>query len=335
MPSIKVSKEAEKIGLKVNEHYFDKYDCIETNDDFIALYDILKGFKDINGRHPCFTACTCVANPDFEKIEADKRHNYHYVPFYDSYNQYINCNRSFDLFKEGINQKIFYPQFHGREHINVKRWLNAVNSRSIKEEFCFKNKALLGTLIENDDHHNYFSSFDYIGAEEETEISKIIKDGLNLFQEIFGFKSVSFVSPTNKQGLKVNKIFADNQVLFCQTGGQYWRMPDGTLKKKDYFWGKKDSNGLTFWRRNCNFEPSRNNEDWVDKCLSEINIAFKWGKPAVISTHRVNFIGGIYEDNRTRSLKKLEVLLSAIAKKWPDVEYFNSAQLADIINTRI
>jgi hypothetical protein len=65
---------------------------------------------------------------------------------------------------------------------------------------------------------------------------------------------------------------------------------------------------------------------------SEINLAFKFNKPAVINTHRVNFIGGIEEKNRDLGLKKLNILLCQIVKKWPDVKFMNSAQLGNYIS---
>ena len=37
--------------------------------------------------------------------------------------------------------------------------------------------------------------------------------------------------------------------------------------------------------------------DCVDSCIKEIEIAFKWQKPAVISSHRVNYVGFINQDN--------------------------------------
>jgi hypothetical protein len=80
------------------------------------------------------------------------------------------------------------------------------------------------------------------------------------------------------------------------------------------------------------FEPSESKSDWVNKCFKNIEIAFRWNKPAIISTHRLNFIGSIFEENRTNNLKMLDSLLSAILIKWPEAEFISSADLAAIIN---
>ncbi len=105
------------------------------------------------------------------------------------------------------------------------------------------------------------------------------------------------------------------------------------LKQIDKFWGNRGTNGLRYYRRNCKFEPSKNhNIDWVSQCLAEIDIAFRCGKPAVIDSHRVNYIGSISQENRDYSLRELGKLLKEVVKRWPDVEFMNSKQLYQIMS---
>lgn len=73
-------------------------------------------------------------------------------------------------------------------------------------------------------------------------------------------------------------------------------------KKRTYF-GQMNKLGNTCSIRNCIFEPSQPDKDWINSCLKEIENAFMWKKPAVISTHRVNYIGSLNESNRVRGLK--------------------------------
>ena len=51
----------------------------------------------------------------------------------------------------------------------------------------------------------------------------------------------------------------------------------------------------------------------------------------MISAHRENFIGSIFEENRTQSLEKLEELLKTVQKRWPDVKFISSAKLAELM----
>ena len=83
---------------------------------------------------------------------------------------------------------------------------------------------------------------------------------------------------------------------------------------------------------NCSFEPSiYPNIDTVNHCMKEIDTAFKWHKPATISSHRVNYIGSLHAANRSNSLKSLALLLNNILNKWPDVEFITSDKLGNII----
>jgi hypothetical protein len=72
--------------------------------------------------------------------------------------------------------------------------------------------------------------------------------------------------------------------------------------------------------------------NWVDKSLESIKIAFTWKKPAIISTHRVNYVSGLSNSNRENSLDQLNNLLSEIIKRYPEVIFLSSPQLIDYYN---
>ena len=54
-------------------------------------------------------------------------------------------------------------------------------------------------------------------------------------------------------------------------------------------------------------------------------------KPAIISSHRINYIGSLVEENRAYNLSRLNNLLKIILEKWPDIEFMTSDQLGDLI----
>lgn len=106
----------------------------------------------------------------------------------------------------------------------------------------------------------------------------------------------------------------------------------GLQKKRIHWLGQKNLNGQYYITRNCFFEPSAEGKDWVGSCMNDIENAFKWRKPAVISSHRVNYIGGLMEKNRTNGLQQLKNLLNRIQEKWTHVEFMTSSQLGDLIS---
>ena len=65
--------------------------------------------------------------------------------------------------------------------------------------------------------------------------------------------------------------------------------------------------------------------------MKQIETAFRWNKPAIISSHRVNFCGHIDPKNREKGLDSLKQLLQEIVKKWPDVEFMAADELASCV----
>jgi hypothetical protein len=86
--------------------------------------------------------------------------------------------------------------------------------------------------------------------------------------------------------------------------------------------------------RDAFFEPSVAAGNKVDKFLAEIRVDFKFKKPAVISSHRVNYIGGLSIKNRDNGLNKVSELLKTIITKCPNVEFITSIELGMLISNK-
>ena len=69
----------------------------------------------------------------------------------------------------------------------------------------------------------------------------------------------------------------------------------------------------------------------MNYAMNQIESVFRWNRPAVISSHRVNFSGNISPDNRKQGIRLLKLLLTKIVNKWPSVEFISSVELMDII----
>jgi len=335
IPSREVYELLLRNGIPVDKYYFTKNDCLESETDLISLFETLSSIKDKNLNHPVITANSVVANPDFIKIaESDKR-EYHYELITETYKKYPNHSKVMKYWKEyGMNQRMLWPQYHGREHLNVKHWMQVINTGILSENLAFENKTLLGLSVPGEpiQKYNYMAAFEFDSPEHAIEIEKITADGLMLFNRIFGFKSRSFVPSCSIQGEHIDQVLYEGGIMYHQCGQQFRPIGEGKIKAINRFWGQRNKYNQMYWRRNCTFEPSRNQDyDWVDSCLKEINIAFRWGKPAVINSHRVNYIGSIFPENRSKSLKSLKKLLNKALRKWPDLEFMTSDNMGDII----
>lgn len=334
MPNKKTYNDLLSQNIAVDRSYFDKNDSLESAEDLQNLYEVLSSVVDINGNYACMTAFSVVANPDFERISQNNKMSYIYEPVTETYKRHQHTSGSFDLFLEGSRKRLLYPQFHGREHLNTVRWIEAINSRSLKEHIAYENQSFIGAEKLNDSYKyplGYMAGFNWSDVDEVNLQKEILADGLNLFKELFGYESISFMAPQSIWSNEINKTLFDNSVRL-QVGQQYAPQGNNQTKLINNKWGSKSIEGLTYWRRNCQFEPSRNqNQDWVNSALQEIEIAFRWGKPAVINSHRVNYIGSIFPENRDQSLSKLKTLLIEVQKRWPEVEFIDTERLAHIM----
>ncbi|RKS01871.1 hypothetical protein [Flavobacterium sp. 102] len=333
MPNTETYQALVKKGIPVDKNRYTKFDGLETPDDLSVLFEMLSSHKDANQQPATITVNSLPANPDFDKIRADDLKTYHYESIFDSYQKYSSKEAMVGLWKQGVEQNIFYPQFHGREHLHPTRWMKAVMTCE-KEKICFDHDAIPGINLGTSNRINYLAAFDYYNEQEKSTIETDLIDGLQMFETVFGFQSKSFIASQSIRGNHINAILAQNGVKYHQNAQQllpYLEDPKHGIVNK--YWGFKDESGLLYWRRNVTFEPSKNqNLDWVDLCMAEINNAFTFGKPAVINSHRVNFIGHLSKKNQSDSIKALDALLKAIVKKWPDVEFMNSQQLGEYMS---
>jgi hypothetical protein len=231
---------------------------------------------------------------------------------------------------------MFFPQFHGREHLNVKRWLEYLQKGS-KETLLAFDYGLFGisTSITTENRKTFLAALELDTLTELEAQKKMLEEGLTLFENIFNYRSESFIATNYIWHPWIEPVLYKKGVKYIQGANtQFKPEPLGNTLIRHHL-GQKNKLGLFYLTRNCQFEPSLNREkDWVSSCLKEIEIAFFWKKPAVISSHRLNYIGYIDESNRTRNLRSLVSLLKNITQKWPDAEFLTTTELGALIEKK-
>lgn len=334
MPSRKVFNTLSKAGLDLKSGdslRYNLYDSLATTDDLTSLFEILSSVKDKDGKHCVLTAISLVANPDFEKIKDASFQQYFYKPFTQTLAEYPACQNSFLLWQEGIKKNLFIPQFHGREHLNVAAWMRSLNAGHKNTLVAFEH-GMWGFISAPLDgiRVSFQAAFDIEDIKDLSFQEIAIKEGLTLFKSLFGYSALFFVPPNGPINRRLEKTASENGIRYVATS-KIQREPIGNGKtRKIFHWlGQRNSYNQQYLTRNCFFEPSMPGRDWVSSCLSDINIAFRWYKPAVISSHRVNYIGAIDPKNRNNGLTNLKILLRQILQQWPDVEFMTSVQLAE------
>lgn len=336
MPSPGILREIMNYGLNVEKCHYMMNDSLASEKDLDCLFNLLISIKNDYGNSPVLTANTIIGNPNFEKIRDSDFQSYFYEPFYRTLKRYPEHQNSFDYWKKGMSEGLFHPQFHGREHVHVGRWLKDLRNGVPETLFTFHHNLFgVSTTVTNINRKSYLAAYDSETQEQKRFVHKAIGDGLNKFEVIFGYKSLSNISPNYIWDNEVEKALSEGGVKYLQ-GARVQRFPLVNKTGKNYVrrcQGEKNKYNQRYLIRNCKFEPSSNASiPWVDKCFQEIKNAFLWKKPAIIDTHRVNYVGYINQKNRENSLKMLQNLLTKVVKRWPDVEFMTSDKLGELMN---
>jgi hypothetical protein len=320
-------------GLKIDGNKFDMFDALEDEDDLSELYEVLTSVRDRDGRHAVFTALSISANPNFEKIREDNFENYHFELLTDTWQKLDGYQGVQKLWEYGISNRLLFPQFHGREHLNVKVLMEALSGQDKETLACFENRSYGGISAKRYSTISYVAAFDFHHFSENEYLKQIVKEGLNTFEQVFGFRAKHFASPGAREHHCLEPALHEGGVLYLDSDLlKVEHQGEGKYKRSINHTGKKNIRGQIYLVRNCVFEPGPlDTLDWVGYCLSQIEIAFTWNKPANISTHRVNFAGHIDPLNRRRGLVMLKELLKAIVTKWPDVEFMTTVELGELI----
>jgi len=339
MSSLKSFEKLEKEGIDLRNYDAERYnfnDSLETSSDLGKLYEVLSDVKDRSGNCAVFTAVSVVANPDFQKIKDSDYREYFYEPFTETLKKNRGSESSFDLWKEGINKKLFVPQLHGREHLNVKAWMKALQNNNKQTRLAFDH-CIWGFVPDQSQLPGIdFQAAFLLGDPSELGYQKqVISEGCCLFEKLFGYQAEYFVPPNGPFNNSLNQTLTKHGIKYRSVAKiQNESLGRGKSKMILHYLGQKENNGIIYLTRNCFFEPNQLRKDWVDSCLSEINIAFCWHKPAIISSHRVNYVGSLNPSNRDKGIIQLRTLLRTILRKWPDVQFITTPELGKLISLK-
>jgi hypothetical protein len=337
MPSEEVYEKFLRAGYRVDNIAYEMYDSLASNEDLEFLFELLSSFKDFKGSHPVITANVLTANPDFEMIRNSQFREYHYELVTQTLKRYPKHDRAFKLWLEGVEKGFFFPQSHGREHLNVSMFMNALQ-RGDKDVLFGFGHSVPGSIPYGEnfsDGNKYIEALRYTDENDKKGKLAIILEGLDLFEELFGYRSESIIAPNYIWSPDYDGPISRRGVQFYQGNRKMKEpKPHGGIKYHSYRLGDKNRFGQYYLVRNAFFEPSLFSlkiKDPVDHCLNQIKTAFRMNKPAIICSHRINYVGFLNVENRDNSLKLLKELLGKVKLYWPDVEFMTSVQLGSAI----
>ena len=318
---------------------FTQLDNIASEDDLNGLFDVLRSVTDTNGNPAVVTANVSVANPDFTKIKEHNFEEFFYEPFYETIKRTADGKQVLSLWKSGMAEGIFQPQLHGREHVHALAWLAELRAGNPHLLRAFEQHAwgIPYQPLTRQKRGNLQAALDMYDMEGEQQFQEAwLVESSQIFERYFGYKSMTFIPPAYTWHSSIGKTLEAIGVAGVQgIKLQYQPIANtGKYKKTPRYTGKMLTAETRFLVRNVFFEPASNpGKDWFTTTLRGIERAFLNRQPAIIGSHRINFIGSLDEGNRLRNLQMLRKVLAQASRKWFDVEFMSSDKLSDLISS--
>lgn len=325
-------------GVPMDNTRYAKFDTLASTEDLQMMFEVLTSVKDSQGHHACLTPFANIANPNFDKIRDAGFAKYFREPFTETLRRFgTSYEGVYELWKQGIAENIFHPEYHGTEHINVKRFMEALQNGHRTTRLAFDNECVAIPVFPGDTSVKHATTVFYIEKAEENEaLKEDIRVGMKMFEDLLGYRPKQFTAGASIYSPALHPVLKKEGIEYINVQ-RYNPYPlgDGQFVKKFLYNGKKNEIGQKYVVRNCVFEPywdnCKRNDNAVAGCLENIEAAFKMHSPAIISTHRVNFVGSLESTHRDDSLNQLKELLTEVVKRWPNVEFMDGTQMCDTV----
>lgn len=327
----------DQAGLKIHSR-FDAYDALETRADLEALYEVLTSVKDQHGRPAVFTPFALPCNINFERMAEENYATYHYEVLPATYAKLSARDQqayegTWALWQEGISLRLMAPQFHGREHLNLKFFEEKLTHRDTEVLTALQNRSYTSLSGSDSPTVGWTAAFSFSKLNETAAFAPILKEGVEAFASVYSYRPSVFTPPAQQFPPHLEPLLPSLGLIHLDKPFYRARhLGSGKFRREFNFSGKNRRTGGTTLVRNVVFEPTDpRSSDWVAYALKQIETAFFWNRPAIISSHRVNFCGHIDEQNRTKGLTALQALLQRIVQRWPEVEFLSAAELGELV----
>ncbi len=285
-----------------------------------AVAELLASFCDLEGRPALMTIGAVLSLPDSQAIEesgGEYRARFLDHPAY---------RPVLEALKAGEKAGVFELQLHGLAHFwpesfmaawrreeTVRRWLAEDGWRTEKLPAWLQSRWVDSTSLPTK-------------PLAEEAIRQAVQEEVQVFRRCFGRAPKVAVPPTFVWTEEVERAYAEAGVEVLITPGRRYpgRDLEGKLlpAQRSYVNGERLSSGLIALVREVYFEPALGHDP--KKVVEQIERKWRQREPALLETHRFNFLNG----NLAASLTALKSLLQQVLERLPEVQFLSSWQLA-------
>lgn len=241
--AVRLNNRAAREKLPGLRGHMDQLDAVETREDLEALFSVLRSVKGGDGRPAVFTPYALAANPDFAWMRENRSYGYEVLPETFarlSAEQPAAYEGAWALWREGMAEGLFQPQFHGREHLSVPVIEEKLRRKDADLEINLELKSLAGLKSpETMPGVRFTEAFGLHDASLLEGHKEVIKDGVARFREVFGHAPDVFTPPS--------QILHPDLDVFA--GAQGLKALDLPFQSRRPLGGGKSKRSVSFLRR--------------------------------------------------------------------------------------
>ncbi|MBI3675212.1 MAG: hypothetical protein HY243_01165 [Proteobacteria bacterium] len=301
-------------GLPVGNSPWDFFG-LETENDVLALGDVLSGFHDRDGVSPCFVANFILANADLQRMRNEGFRTLRWIAIKDGF-PHPWKDHLVHVYRRNIERKVFFPALHGFTHFNPVQFVASLSERSPRGD-------LIRKLVEQDipylasltSEYN-FALVSRVGGEtflSETDQWDWLSKGADLFAETFGGIPQSTCAPGYRANDTTMRLWRKLGIKVAQSVGT------GALM---------DEEGLLTLQRNVFFEPVLLGFDLVTAALDQAMRAAERGFPIVVCSHSINYLTR-FSGRASESRLLLGTFVKALLNLYPNLRFATDIDLYD------
>ncbi len=294
------------------------------------LSRLLAGFRDKHGRHAVMTLGMVLAVPDTNAMRKSGLRTYHRLPLSDPRFTAIR-----EAIASAVDAGVFAPQLHGIEHY----WPPAVVSQAqaagtirgwlTQDELPNSEKLpppLQSRWADCSELPSKPISDDAIAAAVGEEVAA--------FTELFGGCPEVVVPPTFLWNDVTERAWAKAGVQILVTPGARFeaRNARGVLNpsSRNILNAERGQEGIIYMVRDDYFEPAKGHR--AERAIAAVVRKTARGRPTLLETHRFNFTGA--PETAKQAANELARMLEEVLKRFPDVWFVSTAQLAKQLVSR-
>jgi hypothetical protein len=240
-----------------------------------------------------------------------------------------------DAIRNGVEAGVFSVQLHGMEHFWPPALLMA--SKTETTVMAWLDRALASPSEDLPSPlQSRWVDASVLPARRLTPVAvqQAVRDEVDTFLEIFGTVPFVAVPPTFVWNEDVESAWAEAGIGVIVTPGYRFETRDEKGRPagrgETIYNGQSGENNTVYLVRDVYFEPSFGHT--IMQAIDALASKTRLGRPTLFETHRFNFLGTEEESNC--ALAELEGLLRMALKKFPDLAFLSSGELAVILKKR-